>query len=34
MLITLEVYDLKHLNDILSGLRGLKVVSNTDRASS
>jgi len=34
MRITLEVYDLKHLNDILSGLRGLKVVSNADRASS
>jgi RelA/SpoT family (p)ppGpp synthetase len=32
MLITLEVYDLKHLNDILSGLRGLKVVSSAERA--
>jgi len=32
MSITVEVYDLKHLNDILSGLRGLKVVSNAERA--
>jgi len=32
MQITLEVYDLKHLNDILSGLRGLKVVSNAERS--
>lgn len=31
MLINLEVYDLKHLNDILAGLRGLKVVSSVDR---
>ncbi len=34
MLITLEVYDLKHLNDLLSGLRGLKVVASTERAPS
>jgi guanosine-3',5'-bis(diphosphate) 3'-pyrophosphohydrolase len=31
MLITVEVYDLKHLNDILAGVRGLKVVGSADR---
>jgi len=34
MLITLEVYDLKHLNDILSGLRSQKVVASAERAPS
>lgn len=32
MLITVEVYDVKHLNDILTGIRGLRVVSSVDRA--
>jgi len=32
MRVALEIYDLKHLNDILSGLRGLRVVSNAERA--
>lgn len=32
MLVAIEVYDIKHLTDILAGLRGLKVVSNAERA--
>lgn len=31
MLIDLEVWDLKHLNEIIAGLRGLSVVSKSDR---
>jgi (p)ppGpp synthase/HD superfamily hydrolase len=31
MLIDVEVWDLKHLRDILTGLRGLPVVSSVER---